>query len=67
MEKVYDIQGMKCAGCVETVTKAFRSVSGVESVQVDLAEHTATVTGTYDEQALLSSLDGTPYKATPKA
>ena len=64
MEKVFDINGMKCQGCVNTVTKAFESVPGVKEVKVDLADKKATVEGDFNPAAVVASLDGTPYSAT---
>lgn len=37
------IDGMTCASCVKSVERALRSVSGVEKVQVNLAEQSAIV------------------------
>jgi copper chaperone CopZ len=61
----YDITGMKCDGCATKVSDAFSAVPGVTSAHVDLASNTASVDGTYDEQALLDSLKDTHYSATP--
>lgn len=36
MEKTYEITGMKCQGCVKTVTEKLSAVRGVEKVVVDL-------------------------------
>ncbi|CAN5468126.1 hypothetical protein BH11PLA2_BH11PLA2_20960 [soil metagenome] len=38
------VDGMTCAGCAKTVTKALSAVEGVESVVIDLKGKTATVT-----------------------
>jgi copper chaperone CopZ len=43
-----DIQGMSCGGCVSAVDTALRRVAGVNSVSVDLAGNSATVTGAPD-------------------
>lgn len=34
--KTYEITGMKCQGCVKTVTEKLSAVRGVEKVVVDL-------------------------------
>lgn len=67
MEKTYKIEGMKCAGCAQTITMDFEAVPGVTSAKVNLDTKTAVVEGDFSEQALLDSLRGTPYKATPEA
>lgn len=41
------VQGMTCQGCVNSVTKALKSIPGVESVDVSLEKNQATVT--YEE------------------
>ncbi|SFH56367.1 heavy-metal-associated domain-containing protein [Pisciglobus halotolerans] len=61
MSKQYEIEGLKCAGCANTVKEQFSHVAGVENVDVDLATKTAIVTGNYDEKALADSLQETPY------
>lgn len=38
------VDGMTCAGCARTVTKALAAVEGVEAVVIDLKAKTATVT-----------------------
>ena len=35
MEKTYEVIGMKCQGCVKTVTEKLSAVRGVEKVVVD--------------------------------
>ena len=39
----FEVEGMSCGACVTHVEEAFRSVGGVESVEVDLAGGAATV------------------------
>ena len=41
------VKGMTCGGCVNSVTKALKNVSGVQEADVDLAGAKATVT--FDE------------------
>ncbi len=41
---IIPIQGMHCAGCVGTIERALRRVSGVTEAQVNLATEQATVT-----------------------
>lgn len=62
MEKVYEVQGMKCDGCVENVTERFQKVAGVTTVKVSLADKTATVTGTASKEDLAASLTGTHFQ-----
>ena len=43
MTKTYNITGMKCQGCVNTVTKKLSAVKGVENVKVDLENKQVTI------------------------
>lgn len=61
MEKIYEIQGMKCDGCAKKVTESFEKVPGVEKVTVDLAKKQALVVGNPEKQALADSLVGTHF------
>ncbi|VAX09247.1 Lead, cadmium, zinc and mercury transporting ATPase; Copper-translocating P-type ATPase [hydrothermal vent metagenome] len=57
------VAGMSCAGCVASVEKAMQSVSGVEEVRVNFAEHTADVTGTANVDAVISASKQAGYDA----
>jgi Cu+-exporting ATPase len=63
----YEVQGMKCAGCVANVDKALRTVPGVTHVQVDLAGRSALVDGDVDPQAIIAALGKAGYPAQRKA
>ena len=45
MTKTYNITGMKCQGCVNTVTEKLSAVKGVDKVQVDLENKQVTIEG----------------------
>ena len=61
MNKSYEIEGLKCQGCANTVKEQFGKVAGVESVEVDVDTNTATVSGYFNEQELTDSLKETKY------
>ncbi|MEI6146453.1 MAG: heavy metal translocating P-type ATPase [Methylococcales bacterium] len=46
------ILGMRCAGCVNAIESALAAVEGVTSVSVNFADHTATINGEADPEAL---------------
>lgn len=56
------IQGMNCGHCVKRVTNALKEVAGVTDVKVDLADNSATVTGTPDIEALKAAVDEAGYE-----
>ena len=41
--RVFDVVGLRCAGCVNGLTKALAAVEGIESAQVNLATNEAVV------------------------
>ena len=70
-----NVQGMTCGSCVKHVTKALESLSGVESVHVDLQSGRVQVARTsnqsddlihaLDEEGYPSSLDLDEQSAAP--
>lgn len=58
-----NISGMTCGHCQTAVTKALKSVPGVQEAQVDLQHGTATVQGQADIQALLAAVTEEGYGA----
>ena len=61
MEKTYEVTGMKCQGCVNTVTEKLSAVKGVENVKVDLENKQATITGRPFKFFLKRALKGTKF------
>ncbi len=43
MTHTYHISGMSCSGCQKHVQEVLSKIKGVESVQVDLENETATI------------------------
>ena len=58
MTKTYNITGMKCQGCVNTVTEKLSAVKGVDKVQVDLEKNKSLSKGNHG-----SGLSNVPSKA----
>ncbi|MDT8407664.1 MAG: heavy metal-associated domain-containing protein, partial [Methylococcales bacterium] len=57
------IAGMRCAGCVGAVEKALQQVPGVTQVNVNFADHSATVNGDVGLSALQEAVAGAGYQA----
>jgi Cu+-exporting ATPase len=57
------ILGMRCAGCVSAVETALQAVPGVASVVVNFADHSATVAGNPEHQAMKLALKSAGYDA----
>jgi copper chaperone len=64
--KTYSVPGMHCGHCKAAVTNELESVSGAQSVEVDLETKLVTVGGDpLDEAALVEAIDEAGYKAEP--
>lgn len=57
------VAGMSCAGCVSAVESALAAVPGVESATVNFADHSATVKGRADPDALKQAVIAAGYDA----
>ena len=57
MKKEYNLEGIKCAGCANTVKERFSNVPGVTNVEVSLENKVATVEGDASVAALQASLE----------
>lgn len=62
MEKTYPVNGMTCGHCVSAVSEEVGKVPGVQSVHVDLAAGTVTVTGDVDVNAIRAAVDEAGYE-----
>ena len=61
-EKTYTVTGMTCGHCVSAVGGEVSKITGVESVDVDLASGTVTVTGTgFADEAVRDAVDEAGY------
>jgi copper chaperone CopZ len=69
MENVVNfyVQNMKCDGCIKKASEALQVVPGFESVEFDLKQGTATVTGAVDPQSVIAALTETGYPAVVKS
>ena len=52
------IEGMKCNHCKANAEKAMNAVKGVQQVAIDLAAGTASLSGTFDVEEVITSVEG---------
>jgi len=57
------VSGMRCAGCVEAVATALRSVPDVFSAEVNFADHSALVRGNADPDVLRKAVQDAGFDA----
>ncbi|MBQ7650124.1 MAG: cation-translocating P-type ATPase, partial [Victivallales bacterium] len=65
MERVYDVQGMHCAGCAARVEKKVSAVAGVESAKVNLVGHSLAVTGDASPDEIVAAVVSAGFKCAP--
>ena len=59
----YSVPDISCGHCRTAITREVSTVTGVESVEVDLKTKTVTVTGDpLDEAAILAAIDEAGYE-----
>lgn len=61
MKKKIMIEGMSCGHCVKHVQEALEGLSGVNSVEVNLAEKYAVVETTVEDSQLQEVIDDAGY------
>ncbi len=63
MSKQYQIKGMNCPHCQESVRKAIAAVDGVQSVTVNLHSGIATVEGDPDDRSVCDAVSAAGFNA----
>lgn len=62
MEKILlKVNGMSCNHCKNTVEKAVKSISGVESVEVNLEQGQVVVKGSAHQDELIKAIEEAGY------
>lgn len=62
MKNTYNIEGVKCGGCVAAVKDKLSKLENVDSVEVNIQEKTLTVEGDVAKESLQAALSDTKYK-----
>lgn len=62
MKRKVLINGMSCMNCVRHVKEALEEIPGMESVKVDLATKSATITGDVAESLIVKVLADHDYE-----
>jgi copper chaperone len=64
---IFHIPGMKCGGCLRSVTRAVQALDSQARVEADLEARTVKVASRQGEAALLNALSNGGYPAEPVA
>lgn len=62
MKNEYNIEGVKCSGCVATVKERLSKLDNVDNIKVNIQEKTVVVEGEVSKEDLQAALEGTNYK-----
>ena len=62
MKNEYNIEGVKCGGCVAAVKEKLSKLDNVDNVEVNIQEKTIEVEGTASKEDLQAALEGTNFK-----
>ena len=62
MKNTYNIEGVKCGGCVAAVKEKLSKLENVDSVEVNIQEKTLTVEGDVAKESLQAALSDTKFK-----
>lgn len=62
MERTYEMKGLKCQGCVNTVTKKLSALKNVENVSVNLDAKEVTIIGNSFKWTLNRALKDTKFE-----
>ena len=62
MKNEYNIEGVKCSGCVAAVKEKLLKLDNVDNIEVNIQEKTVVVEGEVSKEDLQAALEGTNYK-----
>ncbi len=66
-QTVFEVNGMKCGGCVTKAQEALKAVPGLVDAKVDLAGKSALISGDVDPAAVIVALQKVGYPANIKS
>ena len=62
MKNTYNIEGVKCGGCVAAVKEKLSKLDNVDNVEVNIQDKNIVVEGTASKEELQAALSNTNYK-----
>lgn len=61
MEAVFEVENIKCGGCVNSIKTTLSKIDGVEAVSIDKDSDTIIVRGTFDKEKIAIKLNELGY------
>ena len=62
MKNEYNIEGVKCSGCVATVKERLSKLDNVDNIEINIQEKTIEVEGNASKEELQAELVDTNFK-----
>ena len=62
MKNEYNIEGVKCGGCVAAVKEKLSKLDNVDNIEVNIQEKTVVVEGEVSKEDLQAALEETNFK-----
>ena len=62
MKNEYNIEGVKCGGCVAAVKEKLSKLDNVDNVEVNIQDKNIVVEGTASKEDIQAALSDTNYK-----
>lgn len=61
MTQIFEVENIKCGGCVNSIKTALLKINNVEDVSVDKDTDTISLTGTIERDVVLKKLNDLGY------
>ena len=61
MKQQFEVENIKCGGCVNSIKTALLKLEGVESIEVDKEIDTIALTGTIERDLVIKKLNDLGY------
>jgi Cu+-exporting ATPase len=61
--KIYDVEGMSCVNCANTITKSLQKLKDVNDIQVDFLSKKASLVTNLDDSKIIDTIKSAGYSA----
>jgi copper chaperone CopZ len=61
MNTIFEVENIKCGGCMNSIKTALLKIEYVEEISIDLETQTIIVTGNADKEAIVTKLNELGY------
>ena len=61
MKSDFEVENIKCGGCMNRIKSSINNIDGVEAVTISLKLESITVEGTFDREKIIAKLNELGY------